>query len=109
MDQNKERFDKIEGEIDDLWKEVDGLKSGQSALEMNMELIKKDMEYTRKAVDKIDGNVELLTKARFNDHYEEPLKAERSKKERRLSQIENILLGVIVSYILFQIFPVLAR
>lgn len=109
MEQSKERFEKIEGEIKEIWGEVDGLKSGQSALEMNMELMKKDMEYTRKAVDKIDGNVELLTKARFNDHYEEPLKAERSKKERRISQVESIILGAVVMYLLFQLFPMLAH
>ena len=109
MEQSKERFDKIEGEIDDLWKEVDGLKTGQSSLKMNMELMKKDMEYTRKAVDKIDGNVELLTKARFNDHYEEPLKLERNKRERRISQIESIVLGAVVMYLLFQLFPILAQ
>ncbi|MBR0575675.1 hypothetical protein KCG48_04885 [Proteiniclasticum sp. BAD-10] len=104
-----QRIDQIEGEIKEIWREVDGLKQGQNALEMNMELMKKDMEYTRKAVDKIDGNVELLTKARFSDHYEEPIKAERTKKERRLSQVEGVIIGIVVAYILYAVFPILAK
>lgn len=103
------RIESVEGEIKDLWTEVDRLKKGQGTLEMTMELIKKDMDYTRKALDKIDGNVELLTKARHNDHYVEPLKAEQTKKERRLSQIEGVIIGLVVAYILIQLFPILAK
>lgn len=109
MEQNRERFEKIEGEIKEIWGRVEVLEKGQNSLEMNVELMKKDMEYTRKAIDKIDGNVELLTKARFNDHYEEPLKLERNKRERRISQIESIVLGAVVMYLLFQLFPILAQ
>lgn len=104
-----QRIDIIEGEIKEIWREVDSLKAGQGTLEMSMELIKKDMEYTRKSLDKIDGNVELLTKARNNDHYVEPLKAEQNKKERRISQIENVIFGFVVAYILLQLFPILAK
>lgn len=104
-----QRLDIVEGEIKDLWREVDSLKAGQGTLEMSMELIKKDMEYTRKALDKIDGNVEILTKARTDDHYVQPLKAEQSKKERRLSQVEGVIFGIVVAYILAQLFPFFAQ
>ena len=105
----EKRIDTIDGEIKDLWKEVNGLKDNQNLLERNMELIKKDMEYTRKSLDKIDGNVEILTKTRFSDHYEEPLKEEKAKKARRISQAEGVIIGIVVTFILITLFPMLAR
>lgn len=105
----QKRIEVIEDEIKDIWEEVGKLKDGQNTLITSMELIKKDMEYSRKALDKIDLNVDILTKASHREHFEEPLNMEKTRKERRRSQIENVIIGIFIGYILIQLFPMLAN
>ena len=105
----EQRIENLEGEVRDIWKEVDTLKSAQTSLKISLELIMKEMEYTKKALDKIDANVELLRKSEHKDHYEDPLAVEKVRKERRRSQIENIVIGFVIGYLLVQLFPALAH
>ena len=107
MDQ--QRIESLEGEIKEIWEEVGKLKDGQNTLITGMELIKNDMSYLRMALTKIDSNVDILTKASHREHFEEPLSMERTRKERRRSQIENVIIGIFIGYILIQLFPMLAR
>ena len=103
------RMKDCEDEIKELWKAVDGVKKSQSGIALDMELIKKDFEYTKKALDKIDLNIEKLANSNVQDHLTEPLKAERSKKERRQSQVEGVVIGIFVAFILYTLLPFLLQ